>query len=295
MMRFDYYSARVEVPPPVLISELQKLGHEILPCDGLARSYHYDQGFQIKHSQNGVVATVLAGGNGDYPFALASGDATDAFVDVLRTRWPDQHLPTRLDPCQDFNDSTAFPRLRRTCRDIAQEHGLAFPAISDELNPKAGRTQYMGSPKSDHRARLYEKGFQLASKHGIQSPGGSSDDLFILNPGTGEMVRAADWVRLEGQIRPQGEEARRLAAHASPEETMGFTAWTRELAFRALSIDLKRIYMRIRKQSSDEQALFWMVRQYLHILERNQASPGDWKSVGDLLGDIAKQIKEGMK
>lgn len=285
-MRFDYYATRVEVPPSELISECLKLGHELRPCDGLAKAYRYHQGFQVYHHQKGVVATVMVGGNGAYPFAFASSDSTDAFVDLVRTRWPDQHLPTRLDPAQDFNDASAFKRLRKIGRAVAKEHGLSFPAINDELNPNAGRTQYLGSPKSDYRVRLYEKGWEQVGKLGIVSSGGLPDDFRILNESTGELVRPGDWVRLEAQCRPQGEEARRLAAVASPEQAWGFTPWTHELAKRAMAIDLKRLYIRTRKRSTDEQALHWMCAQYSNMLQRLKADLGDWQSVGLTIGDI---------
>lgn len=288
-MRFDYYATRVEVPPPVLIGELQKLGHELRPCDGLAKAYRYQQGFQVHHHQKGVVATVMAGGNGAHPFAFASSDSTDAFVDLVRSMWPEQHLPTRLDPAQDFNDSSAFQRLRKIGRGVAKEHGLAFPAISDELNPNSGRTQYLGSPKSDYRVRLYEKGWEQVGKLGIVAPGGLPDDFRILNESTGELVRPSDWVRLEGQCRPQGEEARRLAAVASPEQAWGFTAWTHELAKRAMAIDLERLYIRTRKRSTDEQALHWMCGQYSNMLQRLKADLGDWQSVGLTIGEIINE------
>lgn len=294
-MRFDYYGTRVEVPPPALIEECLKLGHELRPCDGLAKAYRYRQGFQVHHHQKGVVATVLAGGNGDHPFAWASSDSTDAFVDLVRGKWPDQHLPTRMDPAQDFNDASAFQRLRKIGRSVAKEHGLAFPSISDELNPNAGRTQYLGSPKSDYRVRLYEKGWEQVAKLGIWEQVGRlgitpekglPDDLRIVNEATGELVKPSDWVRMEAQCRPQGEEARRLAAIASPEQAWGFTSWTHDLAKRAMSIDLERLYIRTRKRSTDQAALEWMCGQYANMLQRLKADLGDWQSVGLTIGEI---------
>lgn len=289
-MRFDYYAARVEADPRFVIPHLQKLGHELRPCDGLAKAYRYRQGFQVHHHQKGVVATVLMGGkNGAHPFAFASSDATDAFVDLVRTSWPDQHLPSRMDPAQDFNDSSAFQRLRKISREVAKARRLAFPAISDALNPNAGRTQYLGSPGSDYRVRLYEKGWEQVKKLGVVDPGGLPDDFRILNEGTGELVKPGDWVRLEGQCRPQGEEARRLAAVATPEQAWGFTAWMHDLAKRAMAIDLERLYMRTRKRSTDEQALLWMCSQYSNMLQRLRADLGDWQSVGLTIGDIISE------
>lgn len=289
MMRFDYYAARVEADPRSVIPELQKLGHEVRRCDGLAKSYHYDFGFQVHHHQKGLVATVMMGGNnGPHPFAFASSDATDSFVDLVRTNWPDRHLPTRMDPVQDFNDSRAFKRLRKICRDVAKARRLAFPAIVDDLNPNAGRTQYLGSPGSDYRVRLYEKGWEQVGKLGIASRG-LPDDFRIRNEATGELVKPADWVRLEGQCRPKGEEARRLAAIATPEQAWGFTPWMHELAKRAMAIDLERLYIRTGKRSTDEQALRWMCGQYANVLQRLRADLGDWQSVGLTIGEIIQE------
>lgn len=286
MHRFDYYSTRIEVPPPVVIGELQKLGHELRPCDGLARAYRYRQGFQVHHHTKGVVATVLSGGNGEHPFAWASSDSTDAFVDLVRGNWREQHLPTRLDPCQDFNDPKAFERLRRIGRDVAKGAKLAFPAVVDVLNAKAGRTQYLGSPKSDYRVRIYEKGWEQLQKLGSELPGDDTDSMRILNEATGEWVRPSDWTRIEGQCRPQGEEARRVAAQVSPEQAWTFTPWMQELARRALSLDLQRAYIRTRKRSTDEQALRWMCDQYANMLTRLKGDLGDWQSVGLTIGDM---------
>lgn len=46
----------------------------------------------------------------------------------------------------------------------AAQQGWRFRKYSDALNPAAGRTQYVGSPKSDYRARLYEKGWEQVGK-----------------------------------------------------------------------------------------------------------------------------------
>lgn len=95
---------------------------------------------------------------------------------------------------------------------------MVFPRHRDELNPEAGETQYIGSRKSPYLGRLYEKGWEQLSKIQAVFKGqlGSVDQ--ILNTVTGDYVNPADWVRLELQARPKGEEARRLAAIATPEE-----------------------------------------------------------------------------
>lgn len=291
-MRFDWYQCTIQADPVTAIPEIGKLGHELRPANGLARRYHYNQGFQVYHHQRGVVATVLAGGNGDGFHAFASSDHTEAFVDLVRTRWPDQHLVTRLDTAQDFNDRDAYIRIRKVAKRVAKRHRLAFPSIADELNDKAGRTQYIGSPKSNYRGRLYEKGLeQLASlreQFQREHPGMilDSDRVMSFRTPEGVDVHPLDWIRLEAQIRPHDQEAKSIAAHASPNEAWGFTAWTQELAKEALALELERIYIRQRKVSEDEAALRWMCQQYGQMLSRLRLDLGDWACVGLEIGQI---------
>jgi hypothetical protein len=285
-MRFDWYQATIEDNPAVVIATLQKLGHEVRQADGIAKAYRYKQGWEIHHNERGVVAKVFAGGNGDKPHALSSSDETDAFVDLVRNEWEGKHLVTRMDAAQDFNEAGAYRRLRRVARKVAKDHRMSFSAIGDELNQTAGRTQYIGSRKSDYLGRLYEKGYEVAAKLKAQCPWGIINT--VTNVSTGEEVAPADWVRLELQARPQGEEARRLAAVCTPEQAWTFTDWTQHLAREALALELERFYVRTRKTSKDEEALRWMAQQYGGMLSRLQNDLGDWACVGLEIGRIIK-------
>ena len=288
-MRFDWYQATVEDSPVVVIETLKKLGHEVRTADGPAKAYRYRQGWEIHHNDLGVVARVFAGGNGDKPHVLASSENTDAFVDLVRTEWAGKHLVTRMDAAQDFNEPGAYRRLRRVARKVAKGHRMAFPAVGDELNHMAGRTQYIGSKKSDYLGRLYEKGYEQLAKLKVQAPYLELET--ITNISTGESVRPEDWVRLELQARPQGEEARRAASICTPEQAWTFTDWTQELAREAMALDLERFYVRTRKMSKDEEALRWMCQQYGGMLSRLQADLGDWSCVGLQIGEIIKEQK----
>lgn len=299
-MRFDWYQCTIEEDPVEVFSRVGSLGHELRPADSLAKRYHYQKGYQVYHHRRGVVATVLAGGNGDgnHAHAFASSDNTEAFVDLVRSAWPDRHLVTRLDAAQDFNDRQAYPRIRKLARKVAKRHRLAFPTISDDLNPKAGRTQYIGSPKSDYRGRLYEKGLEQLSKLRDQwarmYPNTELDHDQVLSFRTpeGVDVHPLDWIRLEAQIRPHDEQARRIAAQASPTEAWGFTSWTQELAREALALELERIYIRQRKVSEDEAALRWMCQQYGQMLTRLKHDLGDWACVGLEIGQIVQEYHQ---
>jgi hypothetical protein len=111
----------------------------------------------------------------------------------------------------------------------------------------------------------------------------------VRNYATGEDIRPEDWVRLELQARPQGEEARRLASVATPEQAWTFTDWSQHLAREAMALDLERFYVRTRKVSKDEEAMRWMCQQYGGMLSRFQADVGDWACVGLELGRIIQE------
>lgn len=289
-MRFDWYQTTIHDNPHHVIETLEKLGHEVRQNDSAAKAYRYRQGWEVHHNARGVVARIFAGGNGQHPHALASSDETDAFVDVVRNEWPDDHLVTRMDAAQDFNEAGAYPRLRRVARRVAKEHRLGFHCVEDRLDPTAGRTQYIASPKSEYRARLYEKGYEQVAKISAMFKGSFKPDAsnfeFVQNTVTGEYISPADWVRLELQARPKGEEARRRAAIATPEEAWTFTDWSQHLAREAMQLDLERFYMRSRKISKDEEALRWMCKQYGALLLRLRGDVGDWACTGLEIGRI---------
>lgn len=294
-MRFDWYQTTIEEKPFPVLEKMVLLGDELRAADNMAKCYHYTQGWAVHSHTRGVVAHVFAGGNGGNTHALASSDATDAFVDLVRNEWPDNHLVTRMDPAQDFNEARCYDRLRKVTRRIAKRHKLSFPQYSDALNPKAGRTQYIGSPKSDYRVRLYEKGWEQVGKlvESLKIGAGVADAVqTIRNEATGENVRPEDWTRLELQVRPRQELARRMAAKLTPEQAWGCTDWTREMAQEAMALELEKIVMRTRKLSADDELMYWMCKHYGAVLQRFYADLGDWACVGKQIGETIENMKK---
>lgn len=292
-MRFDWYQVSVEDKPLTVIDTIAKLGDEVRPADGMAKCYHYQQGWAIHSNTRGILAHVFAGGNGPNAHAFASSTATDAFVDLVRTQWPERHLVTRMDAAQDFNEERCYDRLRRVTRKVAKRHRLSFPQYADVLNPAAGRTQYVGSPKSDYRCRLYEKGWEEVGKvvNCLKvDPGSAKDFQTIYNELTGEFIRPQDWTRLELQVRPRQEDARRLAATLTPEQAWGCTDWARELAQESMALELQKIVMRTRKMSKDDEAMRWMCQHYGAMLYRLKGDLGDWSCVGMQIGEVLKEL-----
>lgn len=284
-MRFDYYTTTIDARPEVVINTLRQLGHELTDATSLARSYRYQQGFRVEHDRKGVVATICTGGNGHRTLAFASGENTDAFVELVRSEWPDNHFVTRADAAQDFIQPKSYTKLEKVCKSVAKANRLAFPRIVDPLNAKAGRTQYVGSPSSNFRARLYEKGYEQLSRMKWHPA-----EFFFSTP-EGEQVRPDDWVRLELQVRPQGDDAKHLASRSTPEQFWGFSNWTHELASKAMALELERITLRQHKHLANDEKLRWMCKMYGNALQYLHDDVGDWKAVGMTLGELLQEVR----
>ena len=297
-MRFDWYQATVKEDSRVVLDTVAKLGHRLISSDGMAKCYHYDQGFAVEHNERGIVGHVFVGGNGSKPHVLASSDSTDELVALVRQEWPENHLVTRVDASEDFIEAGAYERLRNVAKRVAREHRLKFPQIRDALDPSAGRTQYVGSPKSDIRCRIYEKGWEQVAKQQALFPKLKLDAgsfPTIRNTVTGEDVAPQDWIRAELQNRPKGDEARSCAAHATPEQVWAFSPWSQQLAREALALDLERVFIRTRKVSKDEETLRWMCLQYGALLNRYSQDLGDFACVGlEIERIIVEQTLEKM-
>lgn len=272
-MRLDAYAATIQEHPSNLVETL---------CHGLngepinARGMHgYTQGWEIRaKGSTDVLARVIAGGRNPHPHAWAQGDNTDAFVELVREVWPGRHHVTRLDACQDFEAPGAYELLRDTMRQVITPRGVKGREIVPE-DLDEGRTFYAGSPKSDVRARLYEKGKQLHA----QLPPTHLQFLGV----------SMDRVRLETQVRPQ-HDSRKAAAYCTPDEVWGFSAWTRDLAIQALAVDVPRVQTKPWREQDDERAFRHMIRMYGPMLLRLERDLGSWGVVGKTIGEaVAKR------
>src|SRR5665811_2181912 len=150
-----------------------------------------------------TVATVYAGGPNGAPHAVATGLASEKFAAVVRRNWPNAQRVSRVDSRIDFggaeSDSRTWDILYATVVAFARERGLATTIHGDFLGSgEAGRTLYVGSPKSEVRLRLYEKSKEVRAHSRTRS---------------GSVV--SDWVRVEVEVKPRKRTARQRAATAS--------------------------------------------------------------------------------
>lgn len=273
--RFDWYAATIRDDPDTLLRVFaRELGGEVV--GGTARNgYATANHIKVKDSN---VLTMFSGGRNGNPHVFASSDDTDAFVQLVRSlddygapRFP--HHVTRMDTALDFDGPGTWDTLYEICLRLAlnvvpdpddvrrNPREVSLSQAGDWIRPVAGRTLYLGSKSSAVIVRLYEKGKQLK---GLALDGGP--DI------------SADLVRLEVQVRPDGD-ARHRAARCAPLDAFGYADWTKELLRRVLGSEVERVHIRERRESDLERALYWNVRQYgnhlLDLLEQLGGNPAD--------------------
>lgn len=268
-MRFDWYSATIPEHPIALVEALLA---ELAPGgevrEGRGRQ-NYHQAFDVRGADGDRVALVLAGGPNGHPNATASGVMTDAFVPLVRARWP-KHRVARFDAAEDFRDVTAWERLFGVCREVADEcrvKGISY--VPDNL--AEGRTYYLGAPSADVRVRLYEKTAEVRKKLPENRWGEVPDN----------------WVRLETQVRPR-KEFKAVAAVVAPEVAWGFSGWSREVAIRAMQLDVERIKMQAGRETDYDRQFRYFIKQWSRLLCQMHHDHGSWECVGLTIGEAIK-------
>lgn len=270
-MRFDWYQATVGERPQVLVDELlARLGQGGKVLEGRGR-YNYRQSATVLDARGEKIAVVLYGGSNGDPNVAASSDACDAFVPVFRELWPD-HLPTRLDAAEDFESEGAYELLEGVCRAVTAEHrvkGIAF--VPDD--PADGRTYRMGAPSSDVFARLYDKAAERRKALPAELHGTIPQHL----------------TRLEAVCRPP-KEWRDFAARWEPETVFAASAWTHDLAERAMGLQLQRTMCRLKRQTDHERAYRAVLDQYARTFQRLLEDHGSWAAVGAQIGSDLERL-----
>ncbi|GEM_PF-964149 len=225
----------------------------------------YLEAFQLVDADR-TVATVYAGGPNGAPHAVATGLASEKFAAVVRRNWPNAQRVSRVDSRIDFggaeSDSHTWDVLYATVVAFARERGLATSVHGDFLGSgEAGRTLYVGSPKSEVHLRLYEKSKEVRAHSRNRS---------------GCVV--SDWVRVEVEVRPKKRTARQSAGSASALDVWGYSGWTKDLLALLTGLDVPRTQITQWGQSRDERAVANLARQYGPAMRRIAESEG-WDSL----------------
>lgn len=271
-MRIDAYSATVPGDPLRLLDGIQAT----LQAEGFAQvevrpfaSRFYDQGAQV-FDGTGVLASIQFGGNnGAQPSVQAQGEQAAALCSWLRLEYPD-HRCTRVDAAHDLAAPGLFDAVHPILVQLGKDSGVSLPRAGDWDTPRAGRTQYLGSPKSPRRLRMYEKGLQLLAA----SPLADADP---------------NHVRLEVQYRPEHSEQKDAAARLSPLEVFGISEWTRDALATFCGTHAPEVNLRVHRERNDERARRFLCEQYGRVLLTWLTEVGTPEQLGIALVD---QVRE---
>jgi hypothetical protein len=206
---------------------------------------------------------------------VLSGEPSQAGAELIRAAFPD-HRVSRADACEDF-EAPVFDAIQGSMLVAAKEHRVMIDTRGDHLLTKEGRTLYLGSAKSPCRMRLYDKATQLRAR-------------FAADP-----VKLATvpehLVRLEAQVRPASDRARRAFASIEPLEVMGSATWQRHVWQLVMGQQLQPVEVRKPwRQSDDDRAYAYMLAQYGKVLQRMHGDLGSWECVGKQIGqDLAER------
>jgi hypothetical protein len=221
----------------------------------------YGHAYEIRR-EGRRCALLSGGGQHEFPHVVGTGSDAPAVARLARS-WP--HRVSRVDVCVDTEDAGAYGTLREDLLRVARAAGTNVREILNPIDTRAGRTLYVGSPKSQHMARLYEKGKQLPEEN------------------------RPDWVRWELQLKPE-KDRKDWAAKASALDLLGAAEWSRAFVSQAFGIDPDRPPVRSRRVSDLDGALDACASQYGgRFLELVALHGGDLELFAlDLLGRVSK-------
>jgi len=191
---FDWYEASIEGTPSYVTEILCQALQVGVLSDGKGM-HGYDRRVRLGlFDARDRVADVLSYDSpdkADQVHVISSGVMCDRVAKVLRAYWAG-HKVSRVDVSLDMLQAGAFDQVAGYALEVGKVCGVkSAPCIEDSLDMSAGRSQYIGSPKSTRQIIVYEKGKQLLGQ-GIEV-----DPL---------------WVRMELTTRPQSKYKRHYAA-----------------------------------------------------------------------------------
>lgn len=238
-MQFDYYAASI----PSSLSHCKNNIISFFPGELAAEKpvkpfthglRHLDRGFRLYH-----------GGCNPLPFFVASGADAVAGAEFVRSVYP-AHRVSRADVAYDFAEPGGFDRVIRLLDPIARAAGVAVTFMGDPApGQRTGRTMYYGSPKSDVRLCIYEKGLHERSR--------------------GSQSASEHWCRVELRVRPR-KERKSLTADLKAAEMWGLARWTAKAAEQLIGSAPEYVPDPSIRQSAADKAVAHMLRQYARAL-----------------------------
>lgn len=255
----DWFAATIQTPATYL---LQALDQALPECDrrDLKRGrngFTYGVEYVERETEERIVH-VDHGGQNPMPHLSASGKHATRARAVLAAAGLVARV-TRVDSALDFHGATVFDDLVQLIlqRRAAPTFRGTLPAINqqgDWIHSQA-RTLYLGRRQSRVMIRLYEKTAEQLAHGAVDVP--------------------SDWVRLELEYKPDGDE-RFTAATLDSDEIWGASGWTRDL-WAALHEGelLAELWREVPEPSTLARATSALLRQYSATMATLRDQKGD--------------------
>lgn len=202
-------------------------------------------------------------------YVEGKGDHTPAWAKGIRVHFP-HHTVARADVCQDYNDPTAFDRLRSiitTAKGPKVKGGfVALPDDAEDGKTWAAGKRGNGSPCY---IRVYEAG-----KH--------PDRVHLAMP---------DLVRFEAEFHPHYAADKAKAATLQPIEFFGLSAWTQRVGEAVTTCPIERFEAPIR-QFSHEKTTLYLARTFKRFWETQQEDGIDWYATCRQIWEEDDRVKQ---
>jgi len=205
----DYLASSVVADPQEFGTRLASfLGGEVT----LARPRNgYTFGYAVQIGDQVVAEFHLR--EGDPIWSFAPGARSQDLLDFLASSSYSWEV-TRMDAALDCYDAEWFGVLVDVAKRWAETTGLTTGVAGDWINPRRGRTFYLGSRSSRFFHRIYEKGRQLRTD--------------------------PNWIRCELEYKPQAKEDRLSATRVTAAQLWSMHAGP--IFGQALGVDLARVW-----------------------------------------------------
>lgn len=248
-LRLDWYEATLECETVSVIGLAMLVGQSIDGEEAKLTVGRGMRGYRRSHriESSNFDIQILDLHDSGWPHIIGTGASADAAKRIARSI-ADVGRVTRIDIACDSLEG--WNRASQRFMQWAEDHPNSQTTVNgDFIRGERGRTLYLGSPQSERRIRVYEKGIQLG-----------------LDP---------DWVRVEFQYRPPNRNAKAWAFEASTADIAN--SYRAFVALRAT----EGFYSPPAYQPPGREPLFALARQYGNVLR--EELPEAWRIIVDHL------------
>ena len=257
MSSFDYYQAAVEASAEhVIPALLERYPHASLDHERATNGY--ERACLIHRGETKLARIQWGGNTGDMVQIKGTGENAPECASIIRDIWPDHRLQ-RADVCEDYSEEGVWETMSQYGLILAEQFSLKIDQRGDwTRNDKMGkgRTLYIGSRQSLAYLRVYEKGKERA----VRSGGDCVDPHHV---------------RAEAEIKPQNKVQGFALSKLEPRDYWRCSPWLNQYSTILFQTDMERIRLwNVRKQSDDDMAFEFMLKQYGGIIARQIAANG---------------------